>query len=133
MNGGANPVLLKLPLPGRRNGPSFRPWEPGLYKSTKRHPAGYYIELAERYQAELDSGLFPSLRALARSEGISAARVSQLLALLRIEPDFRAELKAGEGDGWSMRRLMELAALPPEEQRATCDGRDLPHGSSGEE
>ena len=109
--------------PGRKNGPSFCLWRPDLYKSTKRRPAGYYIELAERYQVELNSGSHPSMRALARSEGISAARVSQLLGLLQIEPGFREELKDGGGDGWSMRKMMALAALPPEEQPAMHAGK----------
>ncbi len=81
------------------------------------HPIGYYVQRAEDYANALASGEFSSLRALSRKEGISPARVCQLLRLHRLDEGIRADLKTN-GNGWTVRRLYSLAPLPKEEQRS---------------
>ncbi len=56
------------------------------------------------------------MRDLGRQEGITGARVCQLLTLLRLAPEIIERIDAGEGVGLSERRLRGVARLKRKEQ-----------------
>ena len=79
------------------------------------------IYLAREWQKALEDGDCPSKAALARELGVSRARVTQVLRLLRLDPEVLDAISA-LGDPLpspivTERRLRPIVDLPPEEQR----------------
>ena len=78
------------------------------------------FERADHWQALLDSGEVVNRAALARRFRVSAMRVTQLLALLRLDRRVREAIFAlppGTKDGYvSERSLRPLLGLSPERQ-----------------
>ena len=86
------------------------------------HPSLAALEKVQAWKADLDQGRVRSLAAIARREGITTARASQLMALTRLTPgaaDFLSDILPrfrGARETFSLRRLLQLASLPDEEQ-----------------
>jgi hypothetical protein len=81
------------------------------------------IHLAQEWQSALDSGDFSSCADLAHKLGVSRARVTQILRLLRLDPEV-VKMVAGLGDPLTSRTVTErvlrpIVSLPPEEQIRT--------------
>ncbi len=72
------------------------------------------LSKASRYQKLLESGVVLNRAALARREGVSRARVTQVLALLKIDPELRAELEDEDAFGPvpPEKELRKLASIP---------------------
>lgn len=68
--------------------------------------------------------------ALARAEGISPARVSQVLRLLDLEPSIVAAIESG-GARVDTRDLIHVARLVPAEQRAAVEKLTAPSATKG--
>ncbi len=86
------------------------------------------LDLAEEFQDALDSGVANNRAALARLHGISRARVTQVMALLRLHPDLVRFVRAAGSVGArtpSERRLRPLTRLPRDAQ-LTAASRLLP-------
>jgi len=92
-------------------------------KALKRPHVAVLLERAEKWQAMLDSGVVKTRAEIAQREGCAAARVSNILNLLRLAPEIQErirELPLGTSRTvMSERGLRELARLPVEEQRKT--------------
>ena len=84
------------------------------------------LELARRYRAMLDAGLARSQSELARKEGVTRARMSQVLALLGLAPRVLAAIDALAGDEGELhlteRALRGVVKLPVSEQWAAFAG-----------
>ena len=79
---------------------------------TERTPA---IEQALGFRRLLDEGIVASQKELAQLHGLTPARVSQVLALLRLPPEivnYLQSLPAGENNFYSERRLRIIARIP---------------------
>jgi hypothetical protein len=92
-------------------------------KPLERPLVSHLLEKAEEWQGHLDRGEVLNRAELARREGISAMRVSHLLALLKLHPRIRAAIK-GLPPGTprsviSERRLRPLTRLSWERQLAS--------------
>ena len=79
------------------------------------------ILLAREWQKSLEVGIYASKADLARRKGISRARVTQILNLLRLSRDVTARIVA-LGDPVASRLIAErwlrpLVDLPPDQQR----------------
>ena len=104
--------MFELPEPRREPNPkNDKP------SRTYRNP----IFLAREWQNALDHGDCPSKAALARELGVSRARVTQVLRLLRLDPEVLDAIIA-LGDPLlspivTERRLRPIVGLPPKDQR----------------
>jgi hypothetical protein len=77
------------------------------------------LDRAEAFQDALDRGVVNNRAELARLHGLTRARVTQLMGLLKLAPEIRAELRARAAAGEpvpSERRLQPVARLPEREQ-----------------
>ena len=75
------------------------------------------IARALRWQEALESGSFPSMKALAQKLGVDGRYVARLLDLTLLAPDIiEAVLKGSEPDGLSLEKLFR-APMEWEEQR----------------
>ncbi len=86
-----------------------------------------HLERARRFRAWLDGGAGRTLRELGELEGITKARVSQLLALLQLAPEIVADIEQEDRTGPVPSELVlrHIAALPDSERqvaryRAVC-------------
>ena len=78
---------------------------------------------AVRCKSILDEGEVTSRTALARREGVSRARITQILDLLKLDQDIQDFLLGLDAEDPRLRnvterKLRELVKLPAEEQRA---------------
>ena len=97
-------------------------------KPLKPKPSRLYrnpIALAQEWQRALANGDYSSPADLSRKLGVSRARVTQVLQVLRIVPEVRKAL-AALGDPLASpivteRRLRSVVNLPPEEQGRRID------------
>jgi hypothetical protein len=87
------------------------------------------LQRAEAYQRQLDSGEAPSLAYLARANGLTRARMTQLMNLLKLHPDIISYIRAmpkAPRDTWvTEARLRTISALPHPKQLAQAT-RALP-------
>jgi hypothetical protein len=94
-------------------------------RSLERPLVSHLLEKAEEWQGHLDRGEVLNRAELARREGISAMRVSHLLALLKLDPRIREAIKAlPPGTPRSViseRKLRPLTRLSWERQLAELD------------
>ena len=85
------------------------------------------LERARRFQDLWDTGAYDSLRELGRVEGITGARVSQLLNLLHLVPEILPVIDVSEEElpsGISKKEMRVIARLRgPEEQQAAFRAR----------
>ena len=78
------------------------------------------LDRARRWQALIDSGEVKNAAQIAHDEGLSRARVSQVMSFLRLAPEIIEFLDAhGEEDGPVLgeRRLRRIAALRAHDQQ----------------
>lgn len=84
------------------------------------------LELARRYAERLRGDGITQVR-LARDEGVSTARVSQVLALLRLDEAIRREIEHGGGPVPKLAALVSVSRAPASDQlamyRALLDAR----------
>lgn len=66
---------------------------------------------ALRLRAMLDTGAYPSIRALGREVGITGERVAQLLNLLQLAPDFIEMLEGPGPYSLDSKQVRKLAAI----------------------
>jgi hypothetical protein len=92
------------------------------------------LRLAQEWQRQLDDGEIESQAAIARREGITRARVSQIMSLLRLAPKIRELLLSGaDGDESSMlseRILRRVVHAKTEQQQMQELGRALSSSKS---
>ena len=75
-------------------------------RETQPPAAAQALQRAMAWQVEIDGGL---CRAdIARREGVSRARVTQIMSLLTLREDLKGMLLSGHGtvEGWSIRRAL---------------------------
>ena len=75
----------------------------------------YLLARARRYRLMLDSGQVRSLRDLGRKEGISGARVCQILNVLDLAPEILEQVDVPSEQlppGINVSRLREISATP---------------------
>ncbi len=75
------------------------------------------LERALAYQALLDAGEVESRAALARREGLTRARITQVMTLLRLAPGILAEVLAAEPRAYSERQLRTIAMVATEDEQ----------------
>ena len=96
-------------------------------KPLKRPLVQVLLERAEKWQQQLDSGEVKTRAEIARRVGCAAARVSNIMNLLRLAPKIQQrirELPLGTSRSViSERRLREMARLPWTEQLGIWAGR----------
>jgi ParB-like chromosome segregation protein Spo0J len=78
------------------------------------------LEQAEHYRRLLDSGEAPTRASLARAFGLTRARVTQILNLLKLHPEIQQAIRSLPNTTprrWvTERRLRKLCQLLPDEQ-----------------
>ncbi len=85
--------------------------------SSDQHPVLAELDRISAWDAELKCGKVRSLTALAKREGMTTARVSQIMRLTRLSAAAVALLRErlavwrGPKEAFSMRRLQELVSL----------------------
>ena len=91
-------------------------------KPPKPNRAAGLLKKAHAWQARIESGEVENKAAVARQEGISRARVTQVLSLLKLAPEIREHILAMPlANGHrplSERSLRPLIGLPPSRQLA---------------
>ena len=98
------------------------PWTDVVPVKRPAHPSLAALEKVHAWKADLEQGRVRSLAALARREGITTARASQLMGLTRLTPEVSMFLGdvlprfRGAKETFSLRRLLLIAALPDEKQ-----------------
>ncbi len=78
-------------------------------------PVVRHLQMAMEWRRQLDAGEVPSQAQIACQQGISRARVSQILALLRLAPEIRECILAATmttGTRISEHRLRHLTQIP---------------------
>lgn len=83
-----------------------------------RRTLGQILDLAERWAEQLNAGSV-NRAAIGRRDGLTRARVTQILDLLRLPRTLRCELRGAieTGARISEHELRSLLKLPPPEQR----------------
>lgn len=76
---------LVLPLASAEDG------EPAVEREPTRRPArvAQLLALAHRWQRQIDAGEMVSQKDIAKREGVTAARVSQVMRLLSLAPEIQ--------------------------------------------
>ena len=98
-----------IPRPPKRGAKARRPPGP----SRTRPSAVSALRRAEEWAAEIDAGA--TRASIARREGLTRARITQLMKLLALPSRVRAELAGDTGAQWSIRRaLRELEEVGDE-------------------
>jgi len=94
---------------------------------TKPPPITRLLAQAEEWQRMLDAGAVKSRAALARTAGVSAMRVTQVLALLDLHPAIQAWIRSlppgTPRRSVTERALRPIAGLSPEAQLVAVAGR----------
>jgi hypothetical protein len=83
-------------------------------KKRRRSSGAKFLRLAKEWQRQLDDGEIASQAAIARREGITRARVSQIMSLLRLAPPLQRRIlsvKANSGEIIAERALRRLARI----------------------
>ncbi|MFZ5480661.1 MAG: hypothetical protein ACOZNI_28115 [Myxococcota bacterium] len=82
-------------------------------KHARHRGLAQHLAHARELQALVETGRYSSVRALARSVGLSGTRVSQLLSLLDLAPEILAAIEAaGEGElGVTEKELRGIARM----------------------
>jgi len=109
----ADKVISALPEPRGKPKPPRKPKTPRVVE---------LLQMALEWQLQLDAGEVETQAAIARREGITRARVTQIMALLRLAPEIREHILAmsetvgrPEISERSLRAVVALAS--PAEQR----------------
>lgn len=98
------------------------PWRDLPIVLPNQHPVLAELDKIRAWEADLMSGQVRSFTALAKREGITTARVSQLMRLTRLSAAAVALLRQrlavwrGPKEAFSLRRLLELVALSEVDQ-----------------
>ncbi len=95
---------------------------PKRRRKPRRHPVASTLKKAEAWQARIDSGRVESRAAIAREEGLTRARVTQVLDLLKLAPEIREHILSMPSinghRSLSERSLRPLTCLPLSQQMA---------------
>ena len=94
--------------------------DPKGRRRPKPHPAAKALKKAEAWQARIDSAKVESKASIAREEGVSRARVTQVLGLLKLAPEIRERILSKPSTNGhrplSERSLRPHIGLPPSRQ-----------------
>ena len=69
------------------------------------------LERARGYRAQIDAGEIESQAALARREGLTRARITQVMTLLRLAPGLQERVLALPARAFTERQLRRVAML----------------------
>ena len=109
------------------SGGVYRREEGGPVPAPRGEGFQHLFARARRYQALLDSGEMESLVEIGRAEGVSGARVSQVLLFLHLAPEISAVLDVPAGEvpaGVGVKAMREIARLRSQEaQRREFEAR----------
>ncbi|MDB4955615.1 MAG: hypothetical protein JWO36_3184 [Myxococcales bacterium] len=96
-------------------------------RELKLPPVVCHLKLAESFQSSLEAGEVPTRAALARQHGLTRARVTQLLDLLKLDPtilEYVHSLPAGTPEGLvTEKNLRGLVRLAPQLQIREAERR----------
>jgi len=87
------------------------------------------LQVAIEWQAQLDAGEVETQAAIARREGITRARVTQIMALLRLVPEIREHILAMP-DSVGRPAISERALRPIAAPENPADQKARSHGSA---
>jgi len=77
------------------------------------------LQRARRYRREIEAGEIENQAAVARREGLTRARVTQVMTLLRLAPDLQDQVLALPARAFTERQLRRVAQIrEPGAQRA---------------
>ena len=88
------------------------------------------LERAQRYRAEIDGGEIESQAALARREGLTRARITQVMTLLRLAPELQERVLALPPGAFTERQLRRVAQIREPGAQRTAFG-ELPPTRAG--
>jgi len=95
--------------------------EPKPPKKPRQSRAARFLRLAQEWQRQLDDGEIESQAAIARREGITRARVCQIMSLLRLAPEIQRKVHAAAsgppGQVLSERDLRPLTSMADHEEQ----------------
>ena len=103
------------------------PWRDVPVLLADQHPVVAALDKIKAWDADLKSGRVRSFTALAKREGITTARVSQLMRLTRLSSASVALLRQklvawnGSKEAFSLRKLQQLSLLPEPDQMAEIE------------
>ena len=103
------------------------PWNEQISAQHSPHPALAAIDRIQTWRRDLASGLRPSFKVIAQREGMTVARVSQMMALARLSPPALDRLReilakpTAAKEAFSLRKLFQVARLPAEAQVSVID------------
>ena len=117
----ASQVVCAIPP---RRGRAKRPKPP---KKPRPSSAAKFLRLAREWQRQLDAGEIESQAAIARREGLTRARVCQIVSLLQLAPTIRARILS-EGKSSPLRiteRVLRAVARLTSAERQVVTFRHL--------
>lgn len=125
--------VLMQRLNGQPNLLVEHPWRDTSLVPLDQHPVLAELDKIRAWEADLKSGKVRSFTVLAKREGITTARVSQLMRLTRLSATAVTLLRQrlatwlGPKEAFSLRRLQELVVLPEKDQLSAIEsfGRQL--------
>jgi hypothetical protein len=100
------------------------PWRDAPAPVPFQHPVLAELDKIRGWQADLKAGQVRSFAALAKREGITTARVSQLMRLTRLSAGCSSILREqledwrGSNETFSLRKLQQIVSLSDEDQCA---------------
>ena len=105
----------------------LQPWQDDSEGLGEKHPVLSMLTRVKLWQGELASGSVRSLRALAKREELTPARISQLLILSRLSERAADLLHSmlnhfrGPKEAFSLRKVISVALLPERNQLAAIE------------
>jgi hypothetical protein len=87
--------------------------------ATRRRALRSHLRRARSFRVRIDQGLVANAAAVAAEEGLTRARICQLLKLLDLAPEILSDLRDEDSDGPlpSEHRLRKLAGVRPVEDQ----------------
>ena len=116
----ADRVVSAVPEPRGKPKPPKKPKMPRVVE---------LLEMAIEWQRQLDAGEVETQAAIARREGITRARVTQIMALLRLAPEIQEHILAMP-DSVGRPAISERALRPIAAPENPADQKARSHGSA---
>ncbi len=116
----ASQVVCAVPPPRHKPKPGQLSKNPTPPQKTRGSSAARFLRLAQEWHRQLDAGEIESQAAIARREGLSRARVSQIMSLLRLAPSVQRHIlstSAASPNGLAERAVRSLTYLRNQSQQ----------------